>query len=156
MNMQISGAGLRFIMAREGVRLVAYQDSVGVWTIGCGHTGRAQGQPVRDGDTCTYAQAMQWLRDDSQWAADAVNRDVKVPLTQHQFDALVDFVFNEGEGSFAGSTLLRLLNAGDYDGADAQFKRWNLAGGRVLAGLVTRRELEAEMFEEPDVSNSAA
>lgn len=141
--MQTSDRGLRFIMAHEGVRTAAYDDGTGVWTIGVGHT-----KGVRPGDICTMDQAMAWLREDIAEAEDAVNRLVKVPLNQHQFDALVDFDFNEGEGGLGGSTLLRLLNAGDYHGADLQFARWNQAAGRVLQGLVTRRADEAAMFEE--------
>src|SRR5579864_8652257 len=145
--MNVSDAGLKFIADREGVRLLAYPDpGTGgePWTIGVGHTDPGH---IRPGDTCSMEQAMAWLRDDCATAEDAVSRLVAVPLTQTQFDALVDFVFNEGEGNFASSTLLRLLNAGDYEGADRQFIRWNLANGHVLGGLTTRRRLEAAMFE---------
>lgn len=146
--MQLSDKGLHFIMAHEGVRLAAYPDpgSGGEpWTIGVGHTGG-----VRPGDTCTMDQAMAWLRSDVAWAEAAVNSQCRAPLTQDQFDALVDFTFNEGTGNFSSSTLLRLLNADppDYEGADRQFARWNQAAGRVLPGLVTRRADEAAMFED--------
>jgi lysozyme len=144
--MRASDAGLKFIAEREGVRLAAYPDpgtGGAPWTIGVGHT-----RGVKQGDTCCCDQAMAWLVVDATEAEDAVNRLVKVPLTQHQFDALVDFVFNEGAGNFAGSTLLRLLNAGDYDGADRQFCRWNIAAGHVMGGLTRRRALEAAKFGE--------
>jgi lysozyme len=141
--MKTSPAGIKFIEEREGCRLTAYQDSVGVWTIGVGHT-----IGVVPGMTITQEEADDLLAEDLANAEAAVNSLVKVPLSQPQFDALVDFVFNEGATQFRSSTLLRLLNAGDYEGADQQFARWDLAGGRVLAGLVTRRRLEAEMFEE--------
>lgn len=142
--MKVSDKGLHFIMAHEGVRLKAYPDpgtGGAPWTIGVGHT-----HDVQEGDTCSVDGAMAFLREDCAAAESAVNRLVKVPITQDQFDALVDFVFNVGEGNFAGSTLLRLLNAGDYTGADRQFARWNLAAGRILPGLVTRRADEATLF----------
>jgi lysozyme len=139
----IDNKGLQDIIGHEGKENVAYWDADGgVWTIGVGHTG----PEVRAGLVWTDAQVMDALRVDVSWAVAALNKLVRVPLDQNQVNALVDFIFNEGAGNFGGSTLLRLLNAGDYAGADAQFKRWNLAGGRVLAGLVKRREDEAEEF----------
>ncbi len=149
--MRISDRGLEHITASEGCRLEAYPDPGTApphgngepWTIGVGHTGG-----VKPGDTCTMEQAMAWLRSDVAWAEAAVNRRITVPLAQSQFDALVSFVFNVGESQFGTSTLLRLLNAGDYRGAAAQFDRWNLAGGRVMPGLVRRRAEERAMFEE--------
>lgn len=143
MDMQYSSDGLRLTESFESCRLVAYQDSKGVWTIGWGHT-----RGVREGDTCTQEQADAWLLEDVQSAVDAVNRLVTVPLTQPQFDALVDFTFNAGEGNFANSTMLRLLNAGDSAGADAQFARWDMCGGAHLAGLARRRAAEAGEFDE--------
>lgn len=152
--MRTSDQALEFIRHHEGCELRAYPDPGSAdgnpWTIGVGHT-----KGVKKGDTCTVEQAMAWLREDIQVAEAAVNRLVKVPLTQAQFDALVSFVFNVGadedvdtvaEG-LGDSTLLRLLNAGDYAGAAAQFKRWNKNDGRVMAGLTTRRAAEAKMFE---------
>jgi lysozyme len=125
----------------EGCKLVAYQDSVGVWTIGYGHT-----KGVKRGDTCTAAQADQWLREDVAWAVACVNRLAKVQLNQHQFDALVDFTFNLGCESLANSELLRLVNAGRFAEATAQFGRWNHAGGKVVDGLTRRRAAEAALF----------
>jgi lysozyme len=98
----------------------------------------------------TQAQADAWLREDLAKAAACVNANVKVPLTQNQFDALTDFCFNVGVGNFIASTLLRLLNAGNYAGAATQFDRWNLAAGRVLPGLVKRRLAERQLFMKPD------
>lgn len=144
--MQTSDRGLEFIKHHEGLETKAYPDPGSAdgnpWTIGVGHT-----NGVKKGDTCTVEQAMAWLREDVHGAEAAVNRLVKVALTQDEFDALVSFVFNVGAGAFENSTLLRLLNAGDYDGAAAQFKRWNKNDGRVMAGLTRRREAEARMFE---------
>lgn len=140
--MQISKAGLDLIKQFEGLYLKAYRCPAGVPTIGYGHTaGVAMGQ------TITQQQADDYLRRDVRQFERAVERLVKVPLTQGQFDALVSFAFNLGEGALAQSTLLRLLNAGDYAGAAAQFERWNKAGGRVLPGLVRRRAAERALFE---------
>lgn len=140
--MQISKAGLDLIKQFEGLYLHAYRCPAGVPTIGYGHTaGVAMGQ------TITQQQADDYLRRDVRQFERAVSRLVRVPLTQGQFDALVSFTFNLGEGALAQSTLLRLLNAGDYASAAAQFDRWNKAGGRVLPGLVRRRAAERALFE---------
>ena len=139
--MNTSDEGIKAIEQFEGLRLDAYQDSVGVWTIGVGHT-----KGVHGGLTITQEDAENLLREDLKDAENAVNFQVKVPLAQGQFDALVSFVFNLGAGALASSTLLRLLNSGDYDGAREQFKRWDKAGGVELPGLLARRNAEAEMF----------
>lgn len=144
------------VKSMESCELMAYPDpgtkndpvKKGIpWTIGYGHT-----KGVMPGDTCTESQAIQWLHEDAEEAEKAVNELVKVPLSQNQFDALVDFVFNVGKGNFASSTLLRKLNAKLYSEIDAELLRWNKANGKVLGGLVKRRNLEASMFddEEPD------
>lgn len=135
--------GTRFTEAFEGVRFTSYQDVRGVWTIGYGHTGREVGP----GQVCTPAQASVWLQQDMLWAEQVVNHAVKVPITQDEFNALVDFVFNVGAGNFDSSTLLRELNAGDYAGAADQFARWDLAGGKVVEGLLRRRVAEADLFK---------
>lgn len=129
----------------EGCELTAYQDVIGVWTIGWGHT-----RGVKPGDTCTQAQADAWLDEDVSSVVDAINRDIKVPLTQHQFDALVSFGFNVGYPAMEGSTLWRKLNAGDYEGAAKEFPRWDMAGGKHIAGLLRRRKLEAYWFNLKD------
>lgn len=139
--MNYSASGLALTEASEGLRLTAYQDSVGVWTIGYGHTAR-----VNPGDTCTAEQASTWLQSDVAWAVSAVNQYVTAPLTQGEFDALVDFTFNLGVGALVHSTLLQKLNALDYAGAAAEFSRWVHAGGVTLPGLVTRRAAEQAMF----------
>ncbi len=142
MTFQYSERGLDLTREFEGIRLQAYLDGGGVPTIGYGHT-----KGVKLGQECDMAQAVQWLREDVQEAVDAVNRLVKVKINQAQFDALVDFVFNLGAGAFAKSTLLRMLNAGDYTGAAGQFQRWNKDNGKVIAGLSRRRAAEARLFE---------
>ncbi len=98
------------------------------------------------GMTCTQEQAEQWLQEDVQSAVDAVNRLVTVQLTQNQFDALVDFTFNLGSGNLQSSTLLRLLNAGNYAGAAGEFEKWDKAGGQALPGLLRRRQAERDLF----------
>ncbi|MBK3870977.1 lysozyme [Stutzerimonas frequens] len=140
--MHTSQNGLDLIKSFEGLRLSAYKDVVGVVTIGYGTT-----SGVKMGDTITKERAEELLREDVKRFEQQVQRLVKVPLTQGQFDALVSFVYNLGAGNLSNSTLLRLLNAGDYAGAGAQFERWNKAGGKVLAGLVRRRAAERALFE---------
>lgn len=141
-----SDKGLDLIKVSEGFEAEAYPDPGNrvtgePWTIGYGHT-----RGVRRGDTCTDAQATDWLREDLQAAEDAVRHMVDVPLTQMQFDALASFVFNVGPSAFGSSTLLRLLNAGDAAGAAEQFKRWNRGADGVLPGLVARRAAERDLF----------
>ena len=142
--MNYSSTGRALTEQSEGLRLTAYQDSVGVWTIGYGHT-----NGVHAGMTCTQEQADQWLQEDVQGAVYVVNSVVTAPLNQNQFDALVDFVFNLGSGNFQSSTLLKLLNQGDYQGASNEFPKWNHAGGVVVNGLTTRRLAEQKLFDTP-------
>lgn len=139
--MQYSDDALDLTVQSEGCMLNAYQDSVGVWTIGYGHT-----NGVCPGDSITPAQAVAYLREDLDIASAAVSRLVLVELSQGQFDALTDFVFNLGAGALEHSTLLALLNQGDYEGADQEFAKWVHAGGKVISGLVTRRRKEAALF----------
>lgn len=141
MIMSISPAGIALIQAHEGLRLTAYRDPVGIWTIGYGSTGG-----VRRGMTITRDQAVLRLYHDVDDAEATVNNRVTVPLSQSQFDALVSLVFNIGGGAFRKSTLLQKLNAGDYAGAAEEFGRWVKAKGRVLPGLVTRRAAERALF----------
>jgi lysozyme len=143
MNQNLQYTGQALTEQFEGLELTSYQDSAGVWTIGYGHTAG-----VTQGMTCTQAQAETWLLEDIQWAASVVQNQVLVPLTQGEFDALVDFVFNVGSGNFASSTMLRMLNAGNFAGAADQFARWDLAGGQVVAGLLRRRIAEEGEFNE--------
>lgn len=121
-----SNTGLNLTESFEGVRLTAYQDVKGIWTIGYGHTG----PEVHPGLVITQADADAWLLADVKHAADTVNRLVTTDLAQDEFDALVDFAFNCGCGAFAGSTLLKDLNAGKLAEAAHQFEAWDKAGGR--------------------------
>jgi lysozyme len=142
MTMQYSKSGLQLTERFEGCRLVAYQDQGGVWTVGYGHTG----PDVYPGMVITQEQAQALLEQDIQRAVDTVNRLVSVPITQGEFDALVDFVFNLGAGAFMASTLLRDVEAQDWAAAAAQFSRWDHCGGQVVAGLLTRRLAERQEF----------
>ena len=139
--MQYSKIGLALTERFEGCRLAAYQDQVGIWTIGYGHT-----NGVHADMTCTSEQAQAWLVLDTHEAQDAVNRLLNVDLTQGEFDACVDFVFNLGATAFARSTMRRLLNAGSMQEAAGQFALWDHAGGEVVAGLLRRRLAEKAEF----------
>jgi len=144
--MKTSAAGRKAIRAREGVVLKAYRDSVGVLTIGVGHTSAAGSPKVTPGLTITATQADEILSRDLAIFEKAVNASVKVPLSQNEFDALVSLAFNIGAGAFKKSTLVRELNKGNRAAAADQFLRWNKAGGRTLKGLVNRRHAERLQF----------
>lgn len=139
--MNIGKQGLDLIKQFEGLRLKAYKCPAGVWTIGYGHT-----KTVKPYQVITEAEATKLLIKDLAWVEDAVDKHVTVFLNQPQYDALCSFVYNVGATAFRRSTLVRLLNAGDYEGAEQQFKRWNKAGGKVLKGLTRRREAERALF----------
>jgi lysozyme len=142
--MTLSAEGLGEIARHEGLQLAPYQDVAGHWTIGYGH----KLGPLESRASITAARALELLREDAREAENAVNALVTVALAQSQFDALVSLVFNIGSGAFGGSTLLRLLNEGDYAGAATQFARWNRAGGEVRLGLMARRDAEAQLFAQ--------
>ncbi|OOF39908.1 muraminidase [Rodentibacter rarus] len=146
--MKISERGISHIIRDEGERLTAYQDIVGIWTIGVGHTGFVDGKPVAKGMTISKEKSREILKADLARFENAINASVNVPLKQNQFDALVSLAFNIGEGAFRRSTLLRKLNAGDYNGASQQFLVWKNAGGRVSQGLLNRRKREKALFDE--------
>ena len=140
-SMVYSKTGVQLTERFEGVRLEAYQDSGGVWTIGFGHTFE-----VTEGMTCTLAQAAAWLFNDTQVAQADVNKYVTVTLTQGEFDALVDFAFNLGRGNLNNSTLLKDINAGNFAAAADEFVKWDRCGGIVVAGLLRRRLAEHQEF----------
>ncbi len=144
--MKISNAGIDLIEEFEGVRLTAYPDPAtggDPWTIGVGHTG----PDVVPGLTITAEEASDLLLEDLEKTEEAVSRLVTVPLEQHQFDALVSLIFNIGAGAFGESTLLHMLNKGQYNEASAQFLRWNQAGGAPMTGLTRRRVAERALFD---------
>lgn len=126
----------------EGLYLSVYLCPAGVPTIGYGHTAG-----VALGQTITAEQAEQFLTTDLTSAAASVDRLVKVALTPQQRGALASFVFNLGAGNLQDSTLLKLLNGGDYAGAAGEFGKWVHADGKVLPGLVRRRAAEAALFQ---------
>lgn len=141
--MTTSEAGIGLIKSFESCRLVAYRDVVGVWTIGYGST-----VDVAPGMQITQAQADERLKADLKDAERAVNDTVKVPLEQCEFDACVSLAFNIGGKAFKNSTLARLLNAGETEAAGLEFRRWDKAGGQVVAGLTRRRWAEQRLFEQ--------
>ena len=143
--MQYSDRGIAKTKEFEGLRLLAYQDVGGVWTIGYGHTGKT----VVRGLTITHDEAEKLLRMDLGWAVDCVNKNVSVVINQNQFDAMVDFCYNVGCGAYRSSTLLRKLNAGDVDGAADEFLRWKFVKGIETPGLLRRRMADRELFLSP-------
>ena len=146
MSKSISKTGIDLISSFEGIRLNAYDDGVGVWTIGIGTTVYPNGVKVKKGDKCTLEQVKEYFAHDLKRFESSVNNLVKVPLSQNQFDALVSLTYNIGQTAFGNSTLLKKLNAKDYQGAADQFLRWNKGGGKVMKGLVRRREAERALF----------
>ncbi|VXA57511.1 Lysozyme [Acinetobacter proteolyticus] len=145
-DMAISQVGINLITSFEDLRLAAYDDGVGVWTIGYGTTIYPNGVKVKRGDSCTKVQAMSFFQHDLRRFEAAVNSAVKVSVSQNQFDALVSLTYNIGETAFKESTLVKKLNAKDYTGAADQFPQWNRGGGKVMKGLVRRRAAERELF----------
>ncbi|HXF12271.1 MAG TPA: lysozyme [Terriglobales bacterium] len=127
----------------EGLKLAAYRDQGGVWTIGYGHTG----PDVHEGLTITTEQAEALLVDDLANAVACVNRQVTGTINQNQFDALVDFAFNLGCETLGRSTLLRCVNSGAFTSAALQFPLWAHVKGQLIPGLVRRRQAEMNMFK---------
>ncbi|HGM5321634.1 TPA: lysozyme [Serratia marcescens] len=144
--MNISKNGIELIKRFEGLELKAYQDSVGVWTIGYGWTQTVDGKKIAPGMRIDQATAERLLKCGVVQYEQGVNQLVKVRITQGQFDALMSFAYNLGLRSLSTSTLLRKLNDGDKQGAADEFDRWVNAGGKRLDGLVTRRAAERRMF----------
>ena len=139
--MRTGNKGIELIKHFEGCELEAYKCPAGVWTIGYGHI-----KGVHEGMKITEMQAEEMLKSELHEYEGYINDYVTVPLNQNQFDAMVSWVYNLGGGNLRASTLLKVLNAGDYDGVPAQMLRWNKAGGKVLEGLTRRRQAEADLF----------
>ena len=144
--MSVSNKGVDLICEFEGEQLIAYDDGVGVWTIGFGTIKYPNGVRVKKGDTCTLDQAKEYMRHDLIEFEHTVNSSVKVPLNQNQFDALVSLAYNIGSNAFKSSTLVKKLDTGDYQGAADQFNVWVNAGGKRMQGLVSRRDREKLLF----------
>ena len=155
--MQINAATIEHIKRFENCKLTAYPDpgsSNGEpWTIGWGHTSDAY-MRVRRGMTITQKQADDALEWDLEEAASAIRRLVHVHLNENQFGALVSFVFNAGAANFAKSTLLRKLNAGQYDAVPGELARWVYNDGKKMAGLVNRRAAEAGLWAKGSAAAS--
>ena len=151
--MQLSAEGLDLIKRFEGFRSRPYTDITGLTTIGYGHR-IIPPESFPNGVNESRANAI--LAQDVSVAEQAVSRLVKVPLTQGQFDALVDFCFNLGAGRLADSTLLCCLNAGRYDAAAEQILLWDLAGGEVNLGLKARREADLCLWRSKTQAQATA
>ena len=138
----------KIIAQFEGLRLKAYQDTGGVWTIGYGTTKNPDtGQKIKSGDTITKAKALDWLKKDTAAFRAGVQKLVKVPVNDNQLAALTSLAYNIGLTALSRSTLLRYLNTGvSKDQIAAQFLRWNRAGGQIVRGLTIRRKLESDLF----------
>lgn len=139
---QINSDGIALLKHFEGLRLKAYKDSVGVLTIGYGHTGA----DVTDGQTISSLQAEFLLNLDLQRFEKGVDALLNKPVNDNQFSALVCLAYNIGLTNFSTSTLLKCVNKGWFDKAADEFGRWNHAGGQVLPGLTLRRKAERDLF----------
>ena len=142
--MNISKHGLELIKSFEGFRAVPYKDIAGYPTIGFGHkivAGEVFG-------AISSLEATNLLEKDVQWAVTIINSAVMVLINQNEFDALCSFTYNVGAHAFATSTLLKLLNEEDFEGAAKEFLKWDRAGGKVSAGLLARRQKEKVLFEQ--------
>ena len=144
-KMKISEDGLELIKKFEGCETTAYQDSVGVWTIGFGHT-----KGVEEGQPCSIEDAESMLANEMDEYEGYINNMVKVDLQQHEFDALVAWVYNLGPTNLGESTMLKVLNGGQFDRVPEEMNRWTRAGGKILEGLVRRRQAESLMFQDLD------
>lgn len=147
--MNISETGIQLIKKFEGCSLKAYKCPAGIWTIGYGHT-----SGVKEGQTITKKEAEAYLKQDLTTFETLVSNLVTVAINQNQFDALVSFCYNLGPGNLRSSTLLKRINAGDFNGAAEEFDRWIYAGGKKLSGLVKRRAAEKALFLQPFITTS--
>jgi lysozyme len=152
MSRKINQEGLNLIKQWEGLELAAYKDVAGVLTIGYGHTSTAGTPKVVTGQRITEAQAEEILKSDLAKFEERVNRLVKVPLTENQFATLVSFDFNTG--ALHKSTLLKKLNAGDYEAVPVELMKWVNAGGKKVKGLVNRRSAEAGLWAKGEFVSS--
>ena len=149
--MKMSHEGISALLKQfEGCKLKAYRCPANVCTIGYGHTSAAGDPKVTDGMTITKKEADEILSRDLVKYEKAVEEMVNQPLTQHQFDVLVDFAYNAGIGNLKSSTLLKKVNAGDFDAVPAELMKWTKGGGKVLPGLVRRRQAESAWWSSGD------
>jgi len=149
--MHMSQGGLDALLKKfEGCKLKAYRCPANVCTIGFGHTTAAGLPEVIDGMTITQKQADEILKRDLVKYEAAVESLVKVELTQNQFDVLTDFAYNAGVGNLKSSTMLKKVNAGDLDAVPAELMKWTKGGGKVLPGLVRRRQAAGAWWTAQD------
>lgn len=150
MKMKLTEKGINLIKEFEGLRLTAYRDSVGVWTIGYGNTFYEDGSTVKQGHKITQERADRLFRSIVYKFADQVRNALTNPerVSDAQFSAMVSLAYNIGIGAFRGSTLLRKVNANPCDPTiPDEFLRWDKAWGKVLAGLTRRRKAEADLYK---------
>lgn len=140
--MLTSDEGKEFIKSNEGCRLKPYQDQGGTWTVGYGKTGT----DVVPGVSWSQSRAERAFEDSIESFEDELNGMLKVDVTQNQFDALMDFVYNLGPAALQRSTLLKKVNAEDFNNAANEFLKWTLVAGRIDPGLVKRRKAERLFF----------
>ena len=145
--MNIEKSTIDLLKRFEGIKLKAYQDSVGIWTIGVGNTYYEDHSPVKKGDIITQERADSLLKMIATSFGDYVNSKVTAKLTQNQFDSLVSICYNIGKGNFNSSTLLKVVNKNTNDTSiEVQFQSWCRAGGKVLPGLLNRRNAEYKNY----------
>lgn len=153
--MKINRAGIELLKRWEGCRLTSYQDSVGVWTVGYGLTTAAGIIKVGPGLTITQQEADDYLVRALVKYESAVTKALTRAPNENQFSAMVSLCYNIGPGAFAGSSIVRHFNDGNAQAAADAFLKWNKAGGKVLKGLVNRREDERKLFLTPVVKADA-
>lgn len=145
-NYKTSDDGVVLLVSLEGMELKAYPDSGGIYTVGIGTIKYPDGKPVKKGDVITKEQAISYMKHDLEKFEGVVNTSVLVKLNQQQFDALVSLTYNIGSSAFKNSTLLKMLNSGQYKVAADQFLRWNKVNGKEVKGLTNRRVQERLLF----------
>ena len=146
--MELSQKGKELIMQFEGCKLTAYQDSVGIWTIGYGNTFYEDGTPVKKGDIITHNRAIELFNLIVKKFEVSVDELVISNVNQNQFDAMVSLAYNIGLGNFKSSSLLKMVNKSPNDNTIyLQFLRWNKAKGKVLEGLTRRRMAESNLYK---------
>jgi lysozyme len=150
--MKMSETGLELLKEFEGLRLKAYRDAAGIWTIGYGTTSAAGVGIIKGGMLISKAEAENMLRRSLASYERAVSNSIKVEISQQQFDALVSFAYNVGIEGFRRSSVLRHVNARDFDRVPQSLSLWIKSKGKVLPGLVSRRAREAKLFVKGDIA----
>lgn len=146
--MNLDSKGIAFLHKEEGLRLNAYKDQIGKWTIAFGNTYMLDGSPVKEGDKLSLVEANKLFAVKIKDYEAAVNKGVKVPITQNQFNSLVSLCYNIGTSAFLNSTLLKKINSkASAEEIQAQFNLWKKGGGKVLPVLVKRRQREFALYQ---------